>query len=75
MSEGPTRADANLMALRFLRDNGPHTLGPIEDEGSLAAAMILLDLTKAGLTAKQDFGKGYLQFSLTSAGRRLAEAA
>lgn len=68
MSENLTRADADLMALRFLRDNGPHTLGPIEDEGGFAAAMILLDLAKSGLVAKRDFGRGYLQFSLTPAG-------
>lgn len=72
---GPiTRDAANLMALRFLRDNGPHTLGPIEDEGALAAAFVFLDLTKAGLVTKHDFGRGYLQFSLTPDGVALADA-
>lgn len=75
MGEQLTRADADLMALRFLRDNGPHTLGPLEDEGAVAAAIVFLDLTKRGLVSKRDFGKGYLQFSLTPNGAEHAEAA
>jgi len=63
-----TRNQADLMALEFLRDSGPHTMGPIEDEGAIGAMLIFLDLTKRGLVSKTDFGGGNLQFTITPAG-------
>lgn len=58
------------MALAFLRNNGPHTMGPLEDEGAVAAALIFFDLEKAGLVHRANFGNGNLQFSITEAGRQ-----
>jgi len=68
-----TRAEADLMAVRFLRDEGPHTLpNPLETEEAICAALIFVDLVKRGLASKINFGGGFVQFSLTEAGRRLA---
>lgn len=65
-----TRADADVQALVFLRDHGPHTLpSPIETEEALCAALIFLDLERRGLASRIDFGNGHIQFSLTAAGR------
>lgn len=63
-----TRQEADQMALAFLRDHGSHTMGRIDDEGALSAALTFLDLEKRGLVRRVNFGGGLLQFSLTAAG-------
>jgi hypothetical protein len=63
------RDDADRMALQFLADNGPHTMGQINDDGAFAAAMIFFGLEKSGLVTRTNFGNGHLQFSITEAGR------
>jgi len=68
-----SRHDADAMALRFLRDNGPHTIGRIEDDGALAAFMCFLDLEKRGRVSRTDFGNGQVQFAITDAGRAALE--
>ena len=67
-----SRADADIMALRYLRDNGPHTMGPIDDESAFAAALVFLDLKKAGLATSACMTPGYVQWSITDAGRKAA---
>lgn len=63
------RQNADLMALRFLRDEGPHTLpNPIETEEAVCAAMIFLDLEKKGLVSRANFGNGFVQFAITPVG-------
>lgn len=69
-----TRQDADAMALRFLRDNGPHTIGRIEDDGALAAFMCFLGLEKLGHVSRTDFGNGQVQFAITDAGRLYLKA-
>lgn len=68
-----TRVDADRMALEFLRDQGPHTMGRIDDEGALAAMMVFLGLEKLGHVRRTDFGGGHLQFAITPAGRAILE--
>jgi hypothetical protein len=65
-----TRPEADAMALRFLRDNGPHTMGPIESEEAMAAALIFIDLKREGLATSAKMAHGYVQWSITDAGRR-----
>jgi len=66
-----TREDAELMALRFLRDGGPHTLpNPLDTEEAFCAALIFIDLEKRKLASRTNFGGGNVQFAITDAGRR-----
>ncbi len=60
-------------ALTFLRDYGPHTMGPIEDEGAFAAAYVFMEFEKLNLVSRTDFGGGHVQFALTDAGLRETE--
>lgn len=64
-----TREEADLMALAFLRDHGPHTMEPIEDESGLGAALIFLELERKNLVTRTDYGGGRLQFAITDVGR------
>lgn len=74
MTDEPTitRREADLMALRFLRDNGPHTIGPIEDEGAMCAVLVFADLKKLGYTASTKLAHGYVQWRITEAGLEAA---
>lgn len=68
-----TRTEADLMALRFLRDGGPHTLpNPLDTEEAICAALIFRDLEKRGLARRTNFGHGNVQFAITDAGREAA---
>lgn len=73
--EPQSRADADRLALAFLDLNGPHTMGRIDDEGAFAAALVFLDLERAGLVSRTNFGNGHLQFAITDAGRKALELA
>jgi len=64
------KTEAHDMALSFLRDNGPHTMGPIETNEELAAAIVFVDLLGAGYVSKANFGDGFLQFAITDQGLR-----
>ena len=63
-----TREKADQIGLRFLRDGGPHTLGPIESEEALAAGLLLIGLVKAGYATSTKLTPGYVQFAITDAG-------
>ena len=65
---------ADLSALLFLRDNGPHTMGAINDEGAVAAALVFIGLEHKGLVSRSDFGGGHVQYAITPAGRAALEA-
>ena len=68
-----SRADADLLALRFLRDHGPHTLpNPCDTEEAICAALVFLDLERRQLVSRNDFGGGFVQFALTKAGQEVA---
>jgi hypothetical protein len=57
--------------LEFLRDNGPHTMGSIDDEGALAAALVFMGLEKQGFVSRANFGGGRVQYAITPAGRAI----
>lgn len=64
-----SRLEADLMALRFLRDNGPHTLpNPLETENEICAALVFFGLEKQGLVSRADFGNGFVQVAITPSG-------
>lgn len=70
-----TRQNSELTALAFLRDHGPHTMGPIGDDGAFAAAIVFSDLAQSGHVDRTSFGNGHVQYSITAAGlQRLADA-
>lgn len=75
MDQQHTRAEIDLMALRFLRDRGADTIGIIDTEEKFAAAMLYLDLVKQGFVSSTNFGGGNVQHSITDAGLRQLEAA
>lgn len=64
------RRECELLALRFLRDNGPHTLEPINSEEELAAGMVFISLLNERLVTSTKLAPGYVQFAITDAGRR-----
>lgn len=68
MDEELTWRDCDLMALRFLRDNGPDTIGIIDTEEKFAAACIYMGLIKRGLVSSTNFGGGNVQHAITDAG-------
>jgi hypothetical protein len=58
-----------LMALRFLADNGPHQIGTIETEEQLAAALTFVALTHKGcVVGDVEAGLGST-YHLTAKGR------
>lgn len=65
-----TRAEADQMALRFLDQEGPHTMpNPLDTEEAICACLIFLDLEKKGLVSRTDFGGGNVQYAITTNGR------
>lgn len=65
-----TRAEAEQMGLRFLDQNGPHTMpNPLDSEEAICACLIFLDLEKKGLVTRTDFGGGNVQYAITDHGR------
>lgn len=67
-----TREEVDIMALRYLRDNGPDTPGVIDSDEKLAAWMVYVGLVGRGLVSSSNFGGGMVQFSITAAGLELA---
>ena len=67
------REEVDLMALCYLRDNGPDTPGVIETEEILAAWLVYADLLKRKLVKSTDFGGGQVQFVITDAGREFCD--
>lgn len=75
MTQAITRADAEVMALRFLKDQGPHTLpNPIDTEEAMGACLVFLGLEKKGLVQRTNFGGGFVQFALNDAGEKAIPA-
>lgn len=68
-----TRKEADIMALTFLRDVGPDTIGVIDSEEKIAAALIYAGLVQRGLASSTNFGGGNLQTAITAAGVRELE--
>ena len=57
-----------IMALGYLRHNGPHTIGVIDSEYKMAAAMVFIDLKSKGLVLS-GLGENGPTYHLTDAGR------
>jgi hypothetical protein len=57
----------DVMALRFLRSAGPHQIGVIEDDESLAAAIVFEGLKNRGLCIA-GLGDGGPTYRITPAG-------
>jgi len=70
-----TRPEVDMMALCFLRDNGPDTIGILDTDEKFAAALVYLDLVKRGLVSSTNFGGGNVQHAITGAGLRELEGA
>lgn len=69
------REAVDLMALKFLRDNGPDEIGFIETEEQFAAALLYLDLKKQGLVESRNPKKGVVYWNISNAGLRKLEQA
>lgn len=68
-----TREECDLMALEYLRDGGPHTIGVIDTEEKMGAALVFADLRNRGLVATANFGSGMVQHTITKAGLEFTE--
>lgn len=55
---------AHQAALEFIRLCGPHTMGPIQSDEEMCAAMTFIQLREMGLTKSTNLGSGYVQWSL-----------
>lgn len=64
-----SRAEVDLMALRFLAATGGDTMGVIESEEELAAALLYVDLKKRGLASSVSPERGTVVWTITEQGR------
>lgn len=63
-----------LQALTFLGVFGPHTIGIIDSEEKLCAAMTFVHLRDAGFVSMTDFGDGMVQAAITIKGRAILDS-
>lgn len=71
---GEQRSAVDLMALEFLRDGGPHVMGPIETEEELCAGLVFADLCREGFAASTKLEAGHVEWRITSAGMTKLQA-